>query len=330
VLELAFSTRDLAHTRLGFSPLWEVVTSRRLLARPTISPLHRRWAAQARPALAAAGLGTGLLDDLIPPHGYLPDFLNPPPGAAVPSAQAEQALEAELAVVARTTHERIRGDLERLELWTPRVRAFHQDPEAVLPLLLDEVRGYWQAALAPHWTRLRGVLEGDVLHQSRRFAAEGSAGVLRGLHPSVEWCTEKLMLPLACCGGSGSLAGRGLLLVPSAFVGPTRTMMINRPGEVVQLCYPSRGVGLLWEQGPAQVPEAVAAVLGRSRALLLAELSAPASTTELSHRTGMSAGGVSQHLTALRAAGIVASQRMGRSVLYERTQLADSLLAAAG
>jgi DNA-binding transcriptional ArsR family regulator len=330
VLELAFSARDLAHTRLAFSPLWEVVTSRRVLIRPTISPLHRRWAAQAGPAMAAAGVGTGLLADLIPAYGYLPDFLNPPPGTALPSAQAEQALEAELAVIARTTPERIQADLERIAVWSPQVRAFHQDPAAAMPQLLDELRGYWLAALAPHWTRLRTVLEGDVLHQSRRFAAEGSAGVLRGLHSSVEWCGEKLTLPLSCCGTSGSLAGRGLLLVPSAFVGPTSTMMVNRPSEVVQLCYPSRGVGLLWEQGPAQVPEAVAAVLGRSRALLLAELAAPASTTELSHRTGMSAGGVSQHLTALRAAGIVASQRMGRSVLYQRTHLADSLLAAAG
>jgi DNA-binding transcriptional ArsR family regulator len=330
VLELAFSARDLAHTRLAFSPLWEVVTSRRLLTRPTVSPLHRRFAAHARTELTAAGLGTGLLADLIPVHGYLPDFLNPPPGTATPSAQADQALEAELAVVARTPPERVRADLERITAWTPMVHAFHQDPAAVMPQLLDEVRGYWQAVLAPHWTRLRTVLEGDVLHQSRRFAAEGSAGVLRGLHSSVEWCGEKLTLPLSCCGTSGSLAGRGLLLVPSAFVGPTTTMMVNRPSEVVQLCYPSRGVALLWEQGPAQVPEAVAAVLGRSRALLLAELAAPASTTELSHRTGMSAGGVSQHLTALRAAGIVASQRTGRSVLYQRTHLADSLLAAAG
>jgi DNA-binding transcriptional ArsR family regulator len=153
--------------------------------------------------------------------------------------------------------------------------------------------------------------------------------VLEGLHPSVQWSADRLTLPFSCCGPAGSLAGRGLVLVPSAFVGPERTMMVNRPGQMLQLCYPSRGVGVLWEQQPDRVPEAVAAVLGRSRALLLAELGAPASTTELSHRTGLSAAGVSQHLTALRAAGIVASHRAGRSVLYRRTDLADSLLTAA-
>ncbi|WP_369185484.1 ArsR family transcriptional regulator [Streptomyces sp. Y1] len=330
MLELAFSTRDVAGTRLAYSPLWEVVTSHRLLARGAVGPLHRRWAERARPELAAAGLGTGLLADLITPSGYLPDFLNPPPGPVPPSASAESALTGELAVLARTAPERIRADLEQLVDWTPEVAAFHRDPAAVLPRLVDELRGYWAVALAPHWSRIRAVLESDVLHQSRRFAAEGSAAVLRELHPSVEWCTDRLTLPLADCGTSGSLAGRGLLLIPSAFVGPGRTMMVNRPDQVVQLCYPSRGIGVLWEQPAARVPEAVAAVLGRSRALLLAELAAPASTTELSHRTGMSAGGVSQHLTALRAAGIVASHRSGRSVLYQRTDLADALLAAAG
>nr|WP_145908088.1 ArsR family transcriptional regulator [Kitasatospora viridis] len=328
-MELAFSTRDLAHTRLAYSPLWEVVTSRRLLERGATGALHRRWAEQTRPRLAAAGLGTGLLADLVPAHGYLPDFLNPAPGTLAPSAGASAALEAELAVVARTDAERIRADLERMAGWTPAVEAFHRDPAGVLPGLLDEIRGYWEAAIAPHWSRVRAVLESDVLHQSRRFAAAGSAAVLQGLHPSVEWCTDKLTMPQVLCGESGSLAGRGLLLVPSAFVGPGSTMLLNQPGEVVQLCYPSRGVGVLWEQSSTPVPEAVAAVLGRSRALLLAELAVPASTTELAHRTGLAAGGVSQHLTALRAAGIVASHRSGRSVLYQRTDLADSLLAAA-
>nr|WP_285705359.1 helix-turn-helix domain-containing protein [Microtetraspora sp. NBRC 16547] len=69
--------------------------------------------------------------------------------------------------------------------------------------------------------------------------------------------------------------------------------------------YPARGVGTLWEHRPVTRLDAIAAVLGRSRAILLAESEAPASTTELARRTGVSAAGVSQHLTALRDAGIV-------------------------
>ncbi|WP_347681491.1 hypothetical protein [Plantactinospora sp. B24E8] len=44
----------------------------------------------------------------------------------------------------------------------------------------------------------------------------------------------------------------------------------------------------------------------------------------------MSAGGVSQHLAVLRAAGLVTTQRDGRKVLNLRTTVADALLSVAG
>ena len=94
------------------------------------------------------------------------------------------------------------------------------------------------------------------------------------------------------------------------------------------LTYPARGVGSLWTQGERSTPEAVAAVIGRSRALLLAELEIPASTTELAVRTGLAPGSVSEHLTTLRAAGLVTAHRAGRFVLYTRTSVAESLLTA--
>ncbi|WP_460494936.1 helix-turn-helix domain-containing protein [Dactylosporangium cerinum] len=61
---------------------------------------------------------------------------------------------------------------------------------------------------------------------------------------------------------------------------------------------------------------------------MLVELSAPASTTALAARTGLTAGGVSQHLAALRAAGLVTAHRDGRTVLNIRTDVADALLGA--
>ncbi|MFJ1758617.1 ArsR/SmtB family transcription factor [Kitasatospora sp. NPDC088134] len=58
----------------------------------------------------------------------------------------------------------------------------------------------------------------------------------------------------------------------------------------------------------------------------MAELAGPASTTDLARRTGITAGGVSQHLAALRAAGLVNAHRSGRYVLYVRTEAAEALL----
>jgi hypothetical protein len=53
---------------------------------------------------------------------------------------------------------------------------------------------------------------------------------------------------------------------------------------------------------------------------------APDVLAELARRTGISAAGVSQHLTALRDAGMVSAHRAGRSVLYARTAIAESFL----
>ncbi|WP_372434249.1 helix-turn-helix domain-containing protein [Micromonospora luteifusca] len=63
---------------------------------------------------------------------------------------------------------------------------------------------------------------------------------------------------------------------------------------------------------------------------MLNELTAPVSTTELARRTEMSPAGVSQHLTSLRAAGLVVTHRRGRTLLSARTDLAEALLSATG
>ncbi|WP_426506388.1 helix-turn-helix domain-containing protein [Dactylosporangium sp. McL0621] len=75
---------------------------------------------------------------------------------------------------------------------------------------------------------------------------------------------------------------------------------------------------------------ALAALVGRARARLLAELAAPASTTDLARRTGLTPGGVSQHLAVLRASGLVSAHREGRAVINVRTGTAEVLLDANG
>ncbi|WP_166678590.1 hypothetical protein [Kribbella voronezhensis] len=50
---------------------------------------------------------------------------------------------------------------------------------------------------------------------------------------------------------------------------------------------------------------------------------------ELVARTGLTAGGVSQHLSSFRAGGLVTGHRMGRAVQYARMSVAEALLDAA-
>jgi DNA-binding transcriptional ArsR family regulator len=93
--------------------------------------------------------------------------------------------------------------------------------------------------------------------------------------------------------------------------------------------YPARGVGMLWEPEAPAPPDALAKVLGSSRAAILEALDRPRSTTELARVLGLTAGGVSQHLAVLRAAGLVSSRRAQRLVLYLRSENGDALVQTA-
>jgi DNA-binding transcriptional ArsR family regulator len=73
---------------------------------------------------------------------------------------------------------------------------------------------------------------------------------------------------------------------------------------------------------------ALGRVIGDARARLLTELDVPRSSTDLAKRTGLSAASVSEHLAALRDAGLVSSRRSGRYVLQTRTPRAEQLLSS--
>jgi len=321
VLELAFTAADLAYTRIAISPLWEVVASVRVVKNPAEHPLYERWSTVVMPRLAASGLDWRLLSDLVPPR-VIPAFVCPPPTTSAPD------LGVELAALRALPAEVVRASLDGLTgPRTERVAALYDDPPTGLDRLATVIGSYWDLALAPYWPRILTLLQGDVLYRARRLAEGGARQLLNDLDPNVTWDNDTLYVAHRHARGARTLGGRGLLLVPSAFVWP-RIFSVTTADWQPTLRYPPRGVGTLWEHHPTDVPEALAAVLGRSRTLLLVELGDPASTTDLARRTGLSAGGVSQHLTALRAAGLVSAHRTGRFVLYARTSVAESLLAA--
>lgn len=304
MLKLAFSTADLATVRFAFSPLWEAVASIRVLTAP--DAVHRPWADQVRPRLPR-GPQLRALFALVPASArVLPGFLAPPPTTPMPD------LEVELAVLAATP---------------PDLVPF-ADPAAGLAELIRATRLYWDLALAPYWPRMLTLLQGDVLHRARQLTTGGTERLFTDLNPGVRWHDDVLHVASRVTR-SVSLDGRGLLLVPSVFAWPRVFAKLDPPWQPT-LRYPPRGVGTLWSSAPSGSSRALAGVLGRSRARLLAALDAPASTTDLAGRTGLTPGAVSQHLSALRAAGLVTPHRTGRYVLYARTLAAEALLAATG
>ncbi|MEV0379979.1 DUF5937 family protein [Nonomuraea sp. NPDC050643] len=317
-LDLTFTAHDIANTRFAISPLGEVVASVRVVKDPAAHPLLRPWAERVRRRLQDAEWR--LLSDLVPvPTISIAGFTCTPPATSLPD------LELELATM-RGAAGRVRSDLDGIPgPRTKRVQALYDDPERGLERLADEVSGYWRAAMAPYWPRLRSLLEGEILHRARLLAEGGIQRMLADLDEAVTWRDGTLSLRHRYTSGTRSLRGLGLLLVPCVFASP-RVFSVTTPPYQPTVRYPPRGLATLWERRELDPPEALAAVLGRTRARLLAELDQPASTRDLAQRAGLSEPGVNQHLTALRRAGLCTAHRTGRYVLYARTATAETLL----
>jgi DNA-binding transcriptional ArsR family regulator len=319
---MRFGPGALARVRFAISPLAEVRRSRRVLDDPGSQALHLPWAIEAR--RATADLDLAPLRALDPLDVYTPDFVAPPPTS--PLAE----LDDELATVAATPPAQVRAEVRRSyrgrELPAALEPLLEDTPRAIASLVAL-IRAYWGRALAPHWPRLRAVLEGDVLHRARQIADGGAERLFADVDPSVSWADGVLRIEKTF-DASLDLEERGLLFVPSVFMSQT-VALVTDPQWQPTIIYPARGVGTVWEPQRAAAPEALAGVLGRVRAAVLTALDRPRSTSDLARALGVTAGGVSQHLGALRAAGLVQGHRVGRLVLYLRSPAGDTLVGAA-
>ena len=322
MVTFTFTVDDLARTRFAISPMWELISGIGLLRDPGLATIHLPWVEEVR--VAAREVDSTTLLTLIRPRGYMPDFLTPPPSS--PLATFEDELE----LVRSTPAAQVRQDMGFFlgaRKPSPALRPFLEQPRRALAELGNTLTQLWERTLEAHWPRLRALLEADLLYRSSRLTEGGPAGLFDDLHPHVRFGDARLEVQAACDVDEVALGGRGLLLVPSAFSWQNPRLIIDAPWQPT-LIYPARGVALLWEPGSARTSDALAGVLGRTRAILLEALDAPVSTTDLAHRLELSPGGISQALTSLREAGLVAGARRGRSVHYLRTPTGDQLVEA--
>ena len=320
MIEYVFGPEDVARTRFAISPMWETASAIRALRNPSVASLHLPWVKRIRPHLKGMDLSLPLA--LLPRKGYIADFLTPPPISPLMS------FEDELEIIRSTSPELVRNDVEilvRNENPRESLQPFLDDPAGAVQRLADALAEFWTVALESDWPRIQSLLEADILYRSRRLAEGGVDLLFSDLHGEVAWGGEVLTIQCECAIPNLELAGRGLVLVPSAFCPHKTAAMTEEPWQPTVI-YPARGGALLWEEA-AQAPEALAKVLGRSRAALLADLDAPRTTTDLAQRLEMTPGGVSQHLSVLKDSGFVTARRNGRAVLYCRSELADQLVA---
>lgn len=319
MVRFVFTVEDLARTRFAISPMWELERSLVALRDPSHAALHVPWLRSLSGRLDGLALEKAVA--LTPPRGFNPDFLTPPPAGPLGS------IEDDLAALRATPLAQIRSDMALFRSQQPSGRAIADTwlahPRREVRRLADLLEAYWARAVEPVWPRVRAFLDADIAYRARRLAAGGPAALFADLAEGVAWEQPGLDVVVPLHDATVELAGRGLLLMPSAFAA-IRPFVIDRAPWQPTLVYPARGIATLW-QDAAPAPEGLARILGATRAAILADLAAPRSTTEVAQRLSLSPGGTSHHLTALRDAGLVTGRRVGRQVLYVRTALGDAL-----
>ncbi len=322
-IRLLLGPADIVGARFAISPLWEVTNAVRLLTQPGTGGYHAPWLASVQPELQSVDLSA--LMALHPPAGWVPDFMTPPPHVVSPT------VERQLAEVARTPSARVKLELERTrhDQTDPAARAIIDellaDPLAGLERVCRQIADAWRVLVAPSWPRIRELVAADLAHRARIMAAHGFGAAVDDLHARVRWTGDAISVQHDA-RLEHAVDGAGLILQPSAFSWPS-VLLVAEPGGPAILVYPARGVAVLWRIGSVAAPAALARLLGQTRARLLADLDEPRSTTALAVRHEIGGPGISAHLKALHASGLVSRRRAGHEVRYGRTSLGDGLVA---
>lgn len=322
MITFQLSGEVLGRTRFAFSPLSEVTLSLRLLGRPHVAHLHARWLHLTRDRLS--GVDLPLLLAVAPPGKWIPPCLVPI------TDTARVTIEDQLADLSRLSPAELMADLA--EPWGDRPR-----PPRLTELLEAGVRGpgilaealweYWTAAIAPHWPRICAVLEADVAFRVGALAERGLFALLDDLHAEATVQGHDLLVDKPHHADATYRATR-LILIPSVFGYPSLVVEDGKP-EVFSLTYPAHGLGRVWEglePSDHEPDNRLAALFGRTRAAILERAAVPVTTTQMARELGQSPGSVSEHLTVLKANGLLSSRRTGRSVLYWQTPLAQSMI----
>jgi DNA-binding transcriptional ArsR family regulator len=319
VIGMRLGEADLLRCRFATSPLWETISAVRVILYPAEHALHLPWLR----TLAARGgrLELGVLPHLLPPAGYAPDFLCPPPTGPLPD------IDHELGQLYQVPPEVFVAEITRLASGTPmpaHLRDLTDDPLAGRTTVAAAVESCWNQLLAADWPRLQDLLDADITYRARRITAGGMQALFADLHPHVTW--DHGVNITTRTNRQANLDGRGLLLIPSVFAWPEPTVQLDPPWQPT-LIYPGRGVGHLWEP-PAAQPGALAKLLGRRRGAILMELAEPATTSALARRLSISPPTASGHLKTLQRAGLLTAHRAGHRVHYQRTELGHALAVA--
>ncbi len=309
----------LAESRFVISPLAESTASLIVLQRGTAAhPGERAWLDAHRLAYRERLAGdpvTALLVRAALGRRWIADCFT-----LAPAGGGEPVLSEELARIRERSAEAARKDLT-MSLGGPLPAGLYRSD---LPgRAADLLEWVWTQTVLPYWPRRRRIMEADVVARTRQLSQGGWAAALGDMRPGMRWLGEGRLQINAHNYPPRKIAGAQLLFVP---VTPGQGWVSWDMPHRYAVIYPCSGV--LAQPGPAQVPEALIALLGPARAGVLVLLETPKSTTQLVALTGQGLGSAGRHLKVLLDARLVQRRRAGRSVLYYRTAAGEALLEA--
>ncbi|MFF5177544.1 ArsR/SmtB family transcription factor [Micromonospora sp. NPDC000316] len=329
MLRIYFSGEDILRTRVAptADPVWELILSLHLLQGRDRDPLTLMWRRAVTRDLRqdAASDQLRLLFALNPPRGYFPDFLTP--------YASVDGFEAGLDAVCSTPKTRLQRDMAVLAAATPlpaSAAALARGDTVALRQFADSMEQYRALAISPYWGQIQAAVAADRTRRARALLDGGVEGLLTSLRPAMRWEDGVLEVRDYPHSRELHLDGRGLLLVPSFFCASTPVALLD-PALTPVLVYPVDRLGGLASDNsatPGAASEALAALLGRTRAAVLQASGDGCTTGEVARRLNISAAAASQHATVLRNAGLLVSQRDRNTVLHTLTPLGQAVLEA--
>ncbi|MGP4044905.1 helix-turn-helix domain-containing protein [Streptomyces sp. 2A115] len=325
MLRIHFTDADLARTRVATAPdpLWEICASLHRFQSRNGRWAYAEWYRTARARLHSTHLTRTLrtlLLPLVPRATYFPDFLTPP--------EAAEGLDTGLEAILATPEHRVLDEVGILArssgapAWTPRLAEPGMRKE-----LVQAMRTYYDTAIAPHSDHIQARVDAERAGRARALLDHGVEGMLQNLGPTLRW-QSPVLHTVYPEDRDLYLNGRGLLLVPSYFCWGNPVAFGDAeldPVLIYSLSHEPHHSALPGDLGSGAP---LAALLGRTRAVVLRAVAVGATTGELARAAGVSASSASQHATALRDAGLITSHRDAASVRHTLTPLGAALLRA--
>ncbi|MGW4395124.1 ArsR/SmtB family transcription factor [Amycolatopsis nivea] len=317
---MIFTAEDLCRVRVarGAHPTWELILSINSLQDPHLPLEYRGWrAALLTGARRAPGRWRCLkaAAELVP-AGNFPDFLTPALDETDVGAHFETILSQPKAAL-REDIARTYARHRRVPRWA---RAVYADGST--RGVVHALREYSDLVLGP----VRPVLDRRVEADRNRYADHllggGVEALLANLHPSIRWRNPVLEADYPR-DRTIALDGRGLVLVPAHFCWGEPVTFIDSAQRPMLVCPAS---GPVPGAAPGTREDQLTGLVGRTRARLLCELAADASTSALAARLGVSPAAVSQHTKTLRTAGLITTTRAGVGVHHSLTPLGRAFL----